>query len=260
MSSPRYCLVAGVVMLAVVAGGPARAVAGPEWVPEPGTSWQWQLSGKIDESVNADVYNIDLFDTPRSVVSSLHERGRHVICYMSAGSWERWRPDAGRFPESVRGRSNGWPGERWLDIRRLRVLKPLMRDRLDRCVRKGFDGVEFDNVDGYANRTGFRLRARDQREYNSWLARAAHVRGLAAGLKNDLGQVNALEPLFDFAINEECFYYDECDRLAPFTDAGKAVFHVEYEMRRSEFCDSARKLGFSSLKKRWNLGAWRRSC
>ncbi len=84
--------------------------------------------------------------------------------------------------------------------------------------------------------------------------------GFGGRVKNDLGQVKALEPHFDFAINEECFYYDECERLAPFTDAGKAVFHVEYEMPPSEFCDSARALGFSSLKKRWNLGTWRRSC
>jgi hypothetical protein len=259
MSSLRHCIAASIV-LALIASGSERALAQAEWIPEQGTSWQWQLSGTIDESVAADVYNVDLFETPRSVVSSLHAQGRHVICYMSAGSWERWRSDARRFPESVRGRSNRWPGERWLDIRRLHVLKPLMRKRLDRCVRKGFDGVEFDNVDGYANRSGFPLTGRDQRKYNSWLARAAHARGLSAGLKNDLGQIKALEPLFDFAINEECFYYDECERLAPFIDSDKAVFHVEYEMRRSEFCESARALGFSSLKKRWNLGAWRRPC
>ncbi len=181
MSLSRRCIVAATVLLALIASGSARAVAQPAWIPEPGTSWQWQLTGTIDESVAADLYNVDLFDTDRSLVSSLHAQGRHVICYMSAGSWERWRSDARRFPESVRGRSNGWSGERWLDIRRLQVLKPLMRERLDRCVRKGFDGVEFDNVDGYANRTGFRLTGRDQLEYNSWLARAAHARGLAAG-------------------------------------------------------------------------------
>jgi hypothetical protein len=234
--------------------------AGEHWRPQPGDGWQWQLSGPVDTSVKADVYNIDLFDAPRSVVPSLHSSGRDVICYMSAGSWERWRPDAGRFPDSVKGRSNGWEGERWLDVRRLRVLKPVIRARLDRCRRKGFDGVEFDNVDGYANRTGFRITARDQMEYNRWLARAAHARGLAAGLKNDLGQVRALEPFFDFAINEECFYYDECGLLASFIDAGKAVFHVEYEMQRSQFCDDARSLGFSSMRKGWDLGVWRRPC
>ena len=104
--------------------------------------------------------------------SDLHADGSAVVCYISAGSWERWRPDADRFPERVLGRSNGWPGERWLDIRRRGVLRPIMEARLDMCARKGFDAVEFDNVDGYANRTGFPLTGADQLRYNVFLANA----------------------------------------------------------------------------------------
>ena len=74
------------------------------------------------------------------------------MCYISAGTWENWRPDAKRFPAVVKGKPDGgWPGERWLDIRRLDILRPLMRERIQRCARKGFDGVEFDNVDAYTN-------------------------------------------------------------------------------------------------------------
>jgi hypothetical protein len=250
-------------VLVCASGGSALAVANAaeqRWRPRPGTTWQWQLSGKLDTSVRAAAYDIDLFDNSRRVVRGLKRRGRAVICYLSAGSWERWRPDAGRFPPRVKGRSNGWPGERWLDIRRLRVLKPIMRARLDRCERKGFDGVEFDNVDGYDNRTGFTLTGRDQLVYNRWLAHAAHVRGLSAGLKNDVGQVQGLHRRFDFAINEECFYYHECWRLRPFIRAHKAVFHVEYEVRRPRFCPRTTALGFSSMRKGWNLGRWRRTC
>ena len=64
------------------------------------------------------------------------------------------RPDAGAFPDAVKGDSNGWSGERWLDIRRLDVLGPIMQRRLDLCKQKGFDAVEPDNVDGYTNSTG----------------------------------------------------------------------------------------------------------
>ena len=35
---------------------------------------------------------------------------------------------------------------------------------------------------------------------------------------------------FDWALNEQCFQYDECARLEPFTRAGKAVFQVEYHL------------------------------
>ena len=75
---------------------------------------------------------------------------------------ENWRLDAGSFPASVKGGSNGWPGERWLDIRQLSVLEPIMDKRLAMCAAKGFDAVEPDNMDGWQNRTGFPLTAQDQ--------------------------------------------------------------------------------------------------
>ncbi|MFQ5739279.1 MAG: endo alpha-1,4 polygalactosaminidase [Acidobacteriota bacterium] len=40
---------------------------------------------------------------------SLHAQGRKVICYISAGSWESWRPDAGQFPSYLLGKPlSGW--------------------------------------------------------------------------------------------------------------------------------------------------------
>ena len=174
------------------------------WHPDLDTGWQWQLSGPIDHSVDAQMYDVDLFETSAAEVDSLHGGNRYAICYLDAGTWENWRPDAGQFPASVLGRSNGWPGERWLNIRRMPVLKPIMTERLDQCAVKGFDGVEFDNVDGYANRTGFALTAPDQLRYDVWLANQAHLRGLSAALKNDLGQVRTLLPYFDYAVNEQC--------------------------------------------------------
>lgn len=158
------------------------------------TSWQWQLQGPIDTSIEVDLYDVDGFEVAKRVVTSLHEEGRHVVCYLSAGSWENWRPDAGRFPHRVLGRANGWPGERWLDVRKLGVLGPIMKSRLDRCARKGFDAVEFDNADGFANRTGFPLTGSDQLRYDIFLANQAHRRGLSAVLKNDLQQVRKLLP------------------------------------------------------------------
>ena len=254
----RVKVVAVVAVFFWLVGTPAHAAV---WQPQPGETWQWQLQGSVDTSIDADVYNIDGFDNSRSRVRELHDQGRHVICYISAGSWETWRPDAGDFPARLRGKPlEGWAGERWLDIRRLTKLRALMRPRVEMCARKGFDGIEFDNVDGYANASGFDLAPSDQIAYNQMLAKLAHANGLAAGLKNDLAQVRALEPHFEFAVNEECFSHRECDRLAPFREAGKPVFHVEYELPRSEFCERAAQLGFSSMRKRWGLGAWRRPC
>jgi len=206
------------------------------------------------------MFDVDLFDVSASTVAALHDRGRVVVCYVSAGSWENWRPDADSFPAGVKGKSNGWSGEKWLDIRQLDVLGPIMEARMDLCVAKGFDGVEFDNVDGYANNTGFDLKGADQLAYNRFLADAAHARGLSVGLKNDVDQAAALEPWFDWALNEECVAYDECSSLSSFISAGKAVFHVEYDLKTTKFCPVTQPLGFSSMRKHIDLDAWRQTC
>ncbi len=91
------------------------AAAGTIWTPKPGVSWQWQLSGKVDTSVRAKVFDIDGEDSPRALVKELRAKGARVICYISAGSWEEWRSDADAFPASVKGRNlDGWPGEKGL--------------------------------------------------------------------------------------------------------------------------------------------------
>jgi hypothetical protein len=231
------------------------------WVPTPGSTWQWQLSTPVDQSVDAQVYDIDLFENSASVVSSLHAQGRHVVCSLDAGTWEGWRPDASKFPASVLGSADpGWTDERWLDIRQLSVLEPIMQARLQMCKEKGFDGVEVDNVDGYANNTGFPLTAANQLAYNEWLASAAHALGLSIALKNDTGQIAQLEPYFDFALDEECFDYSECNQLTPFVAAGKAVFEVEYSLQPSQFCSQANALGFMAMKKDLSLDAWNAPC
>ncbi len=58
-----------------------------------------------------------------------------------------------------------------------------MLRRLDLAVTKGCDGVEPDNMDGYANDSGFPLTAEDQLTFNRFIANEAHRRGLAVGLK-----------------------------------------------------------------------------
>ena len=238
-------LVAG-LMLVLLDAGQARCAGSCK--PPPFTAgWSYQLQGKL-RTTGARVYDVDGFDTARSFVSRLHRQRRYAICYVDAGTWENWRPDRSRFPESALGRDNGWPGERWLDIRRINDLVPIMADRIATCRKKGFDAVEPDNVDGYANRTGFPLTAADQLRYNRRLARLAHRAGLAVGLKNDLDQIPALHGDFDFAVVEQCFQYDECGKVRPFLRAGKPVFEVEYELPRSQFCARARSMRINALR------------
>jgi len=92
------------------------------------------------------------------------------------------------------------------------------------------------------------------------MARQARYRGLSVGLKNDLDQIPALVGRFDWALNEQCFQYHECNTLVPFVTAGKAVFGIEYAGDPATFCAQANALGFSWMKKRLTLGAWAIQC
>jgi len=220
-----------------------------------------QYSGEIDLTQPADVYNLDLFDTDVTDIVQLHERGVYVMCYFSAGTMEDWRPDANKFPKNVIGNPlEDWPGEYWLDVRALDGLKPVIESRLDLAAQKGCDGVDPDNVNGFENETGFPLTYEDQLNFNIFLANASHVKGLGVGLKNDISQINELLPYFDWALNEECFYFDECDTLKPFHLAGKPVFVIEYELEPEEFCSQAQYMGFIAVRKNWDLDKYYYSC
>ena len=252
----RPVLLACIATLAFASIADARI-----WKPRPGTTWQIQLQGKVSTKVPAAAYTIDGADSPVSLIRALHRKGRRVVCYFSAGTYENYRDDRDQIPPEVRGKVLAdWPEEQWLDIREIEKLRPVMESRLDMCRRKGFDAVDFDNVDGYANDSGFPLTADDQLRFNRFLAAEAHERGMAAGLKNDLDQIEQLVSHFDFAVNEQCFHFNECPRLLPFIRRRKAVFHIEYDVKPQKFCPRARRYKFSSVFKRLDLKAYRVAC
>jgi len=265
----KRALAAGVALATCLVGcgksvkvDDAASTPSEVWRPPPGTTWQWQLSGSIDISLAVAMYDIDLFDASDAALAALHAKGIRIVCYFSAGSHEDWRPDAAAFPAAAIGSAlDGWPGERWLDIRSPAVRTQIAA-RLQRAKDRGCDAVEPDNVDGFANTSGFPLTAADQLEFNRFLAHEAHARGLSVGLKNDLDQVGALVADFDWALDEQCAQFDECDQLAPFIQANKAVFHVEYgtDALVTTVCPDANARNFDTLIKKLELDAWRVPC
>ncbi len=246
------------------AGSPPPITPSPQypyWTPPQTATWQIQFTGALDTTLPVDIFFLDLFDASLETIADLHARGIRVVCYFSAGTYEDWRPDAASFPASLLGNDlPDWPGERWLDIRDLENLGPLMLSRISLAAQKGCDGVDPDNVDGFTNDTGFSLSAEDQLAYNVFLANAAHQNNLAIGLKNDLLQVVQLAPFFDWALNEQCFFYEECDLLQPFINAGKPVFVIEYELTPQDFCDQANALNFNAIHKNLELDAYLTAC
>lgn len=224
---------------------PAAGLAVPLHAHGTKTTWQWQLSGTLDTGYAVDVYDVDLFETTEAQIGALHDQGRRVVCYFSAGSSESWRDDFGAFePEDLGKHLDGWEKERWLDIRSKNVLR-IMEARLDLAVRKGCDGVEPDNMDAYDQRTCFEIGQDDQLAYNRAIANLARARGLSVGLKNDPEQVAQLVDYFDFSVSEECYQYEECASYRPFTSQDKPVFNAEYKRRyrkdpeRSALCSAS---------------------
>jgi hypothetical protein len=237
-------------------------------------SWQWPLQGPIDTTLNVDVFDVDLFDTPVNTIKALKAKGVKVICYFSAGTYEGWRSDWKKFFPFITGSSYtgarapfagnmaDWD-ERWLDIRRINLLRPIMTSRIKLAVAKGCDAVEPDNMDAYTNLGEVKkpLTAAHQLAYNEFIANTAHSLGMSVGLKNDLNQLSQLVSFYDFAVNEQCFQYQECSRyINTFVKANKAVFGAEYQGDPAVFCPTANQMKLSFQKKTLALKQWRVGC
>ncbi|WP_231495467.1 endo alpha-1,4 polygalactosaminidase [Hylemonella gracilis] len=239
------------------------------WKPSVTDTWQWQLKDTINTGYDVAVYDIDLFDTSTAQIAALQAAGKKVVCYFSAGSSEDWRDDFQDFEAADMGNplDSVWVGEKWLDTRSSNV-RNIMRKRLDLAQTKGCDGVEPDNVDGYDNDTGFPLTEATQLDYIRHLAAEAHARGLAIGLKNNVAQLNSLVDDVDFAVNEQCHEYEECEAYEIFITKGKPVFNAEYADRyvnnatdRQIMCEASRVLNIRTLVLPLELDdAFRQSC
>ena len=121
----------------------ATPVSGAITLP-PDSDWNWQLTGELKMTVNAEAWDVDLFDTAPEEITQLHQDGKYVICYFSAGSVGDWRPDAGDVDENaIVLPLDGWEGECWLNVCAESVLE-LAKSRLQLAAQKGCDAVEPD--------------------------------------------------------------------------------------------------------------------
>ncbi|WP_261793913.1 endo alpha-1,4 polygalactosaminidase [Pseudomonas oryzihabitans] len=207
-------------------------------------TWHVQLNGVLQKP-NRTLYDIDLYDTSKAVIANLKGNGKTVICYFSAGTWEDWRPDAALYPKAALGKAlDAWPGERWLDIRRADV-RALLAKRLDLAVQKGCQGVDPDNVDGFSNPNGLKLTKAQQLDFLNWLADEAHRRSLLVGLKNAVDLVPSLYGKFDFALNESCYDYAECNAYSYFRTQKKPVMIIDYGLYSTKRCSQAKTSGYN---------------
>lgn len=198
-------------------------------LPPEYSTFYWQLQGTVPTNRAETVYDIDGFDNAKSVFDTLNVAGKYTIAYFSAGTWEPGRPDSGSFPSGVKGNAvPGWETERWLDVRAVATLQPIMEARADIAVTKGAKAIEWDNLDGYDNNPGFSISQAQQKTYLTMLADITHARGLACIFKNVPQFASWAAPIFDGCICEEAYEWTEIADYMPFRNANKPVWAVEY--------------------------------
>jgi len=252
------------------AAGDALAQAGAEPSPSgdsmlirPGMRLHYQLTGEPSVDAAAQVFVIDLFDAEPAQVATLRAgaaAGRIAIAYLSAGSFEPWRPDIAQFPDSVVGtRLGAYPDEKWLDVR-AQAVRDVMQARLRLARDKGFDGVLPGALGAYRSDSGFPLTQADQLDYDRFLSSEARALGLSPGLSGDFLLARELAGAFDWAIAFGCLAADSCGALQPLVEQHKAVFNLEVDGDLNELCARAEPLGITTILKRPTFDAWSRSC
>jgi hypothetical protein len=144
--------------------------------------------------------------------------------------------------------------------------------RMDSAARKGCDGLDPDNIDGYSNANGLGLTESDAIHYVIWLANQAHARGLAIGLKNGGDIVSDVVNCLEWVVVEQCLQYSECDLYTPFLKGGKPVLEIEYPKGDKDdnstvsgkvfdgTCKPARQRGLRTLIKNLGLDGWVQAC
>jgi hypothetical protein len=233
-----------------------------------GLSFDWQLDDiDINSNFSADVVDVDAFTTSAETVAALHAKGKKVIAYLSVGTLENDRYDASLIPKEVLGKTYPeWPNEKWLDIRQIDKLKPWLNSRINMILKKKFDGIEPDNMDGYDNESGFNIQIADTKKYADYLISLAHNNGLSIGQKNVKELSADYASKFDWMLTEDAFAQGWQDELSVYIKLKKPVFAVEYtdEMSQSEFeknvCPAAGQLHYTAILKKRDLSQWVDRC
>jgi Glycoside-hydrolase family GH114 len=188
--------------------------------------WDWQI-GRVTPLQRTgrravDLYDLDGFLTTQAQVHALRTTWQaatlphpRAVCYLDL-AWEDYRPDAspgGYFPAATLGRVYyGYPQERWVDLRQLDALKPMLDERLRMCARKGFDAVELDDIDSFdpPSTSGFHLTTGDAQNFLAYAFNEIHRLGMTGLWKNSPYLSWWGRRYADGAVVEECYRYHAC--------------------------------------------------
>lgn len=212
-------------------GGDSTPAATPEWkLPPANAGFDYQIGGPYPPVEGAAVVVRDWHVKPAS--------DHYDVCYINAFEtqaeaetyWKTKHPDLLLQRDGSPVEDPGWPRQFLFDTstaQKRAALASIMRPWIRSCAVKGFEAVEFDNLDSWY-RSNDALTIDDNLAHARALVDMAHELHLAVAQKNgavlkDLGKQTAR---FDFAIAESCEVFNECDS---YTHAyGRRVFEIEY--------------------------------
>jgi hypothetical protein len=223
------------------------------------------------------VYDIDGIENPASTVAALHARGDHVICYIEVGTAGNYYTAAeegiattyfaqyqaaGDLGNQLSGYS-----EYFLNINSPSTAAITEAMISQQCAAKGFDAVETDLDETFAGNegnTGFTITEAQEETYMTTLATYIHSLGLAWMIKNpdDIGNASfadAMYPLADGVITEQCNQYDTCGLLSEY-EGHKAIFNAEYSLSTANFCPADIAAGINGAKFPVSLNGPRSPC
>jgi hypothetical protein len=227
----------GAIAAALFACSDASAAA--VTLPPAGDPFDYQIGGGYTPPDGVTVVSRDHDDDPAP--------GLYNICYVNAfqaqpGTEDEWGDLLLRDSNGEIVYDEGW-GEALLDIR-----TAAKRERIagkvgvwiDQCAEKEFQAVEPDNYDSYDRAPDNLLTPAQAQAHIRLLSAHAHSVGLAIAQKNTVELAgNRVANGLDFAVAEECGYWEEC---GDYVDAfGNNVIVIEYtEEGLEKACDGWR--------------------
>ncbi len=248
---------------ATSAGGtPASTSSAEPYSPVPGISWQAQLSGNIDVALPVELFYLDPDFAGEDTLAELRSRGRRIVCYVSATTFEPWRDDAANFPASTLGNPlASYPREQWIDIRD-GTVRAIMQKRVEALAVYGCEGVDPASLATHTADSGFDITRADVLEYARWLSAEIHSRGMSTGLSAAEDIVGDLQGSFDWGLAIDCLQGSGCAPFVPLRSSGRAVLLVEFgdESTATDVCSAASNLGFDALVKGPAFDGFRIGC
>lgn len=266
------------------------------WKPASGANlpWQWYLAGALNTSNATEmgtndklpngqaapapkVYDIDGIENSKATVTALKALHKRVVCYIEVGTagnyysaasegipatYYNQYKTAGDFGNKL----SGYP-EYFLNINSASTVAITEAMINQQCKAKGFNGVETDLDETFNNnegKTGFTITEANEEAYMTTLANYMHSLGLAWIIKNpddigDASYADAMYPLADGVITEQCNQYDTCGFLSKY-EGHKAIFNAEYSLATSKFCASDIAKGINGTLFNVNLNGSRQPC